>query len=117
IMSCRETSFGFIKLVTADTEIRKNSIHCLYIMQFQEPLQVTKIMRHENDAWIFWNVASCIFILVEFDELSICVKLFKDGFGMSAAAKSAIDINSIGNDLQTIHCFFKENRCMICLFQ
>src|SRR5678809_1343264 len=99
--------------MTADTKVRKNSINYINIMQFQKPLQVTKIMRHENDAWIFWNVAFCIFVLVECDELAIIAKLFKDGLGMSAAAKSAIDINSIGNDLQTIHCFFKENRCMI----
>ncbi|HMK18814.1 MAG TPA: hypothetical protein VK492_11460, partial [Chitinophagaceae bacterium] len=44
-------------------------------MQFQKSLQVTKIMRHENDAWIFWNIALCIFVLVECDELAIIVKL------------------------------------------
>src|SRR5215203_1503399 len=112
-MSCRETSFGFIKLVTADTKVCKDPINHTDIMQLQKPLQVTKIMRHENDAWIFWNVASCIFILVECDELAIIVKLFKDGFRMAAAAKSAIDINSMGDDVQTIHRFFEENRCMI----
>ena len=44
-----ETSLTFVKLVTADAKVSKYSINCIYIMQFQEALQVTKIMRHEND--------------------------------------------------------------------
>jgi len=78
---------------------------------------VTKIMRHEYDSWIFRNISSCIFVLVESDELTIITQFFKNGIGVAAAAESAININTIGLYIESIDRFFQKNRYVIRLIQ
>jgi len=70
-------------------------------------------MRHENDPWIFRNISSCIFVLVESNELTIITQLFKNGFGVTAAAESAVNINTVRLYVESIDRFFQKNRYMV----
>src|SRR5258706_15760777 len=61
----RESSTPLIKLVATHPQVCQYTVHCIYFMQSQKPLQVAKIMWHKNYSFIGREILFCIFILVK----------------------------------------------------
>src|SRR5215207_1486861 len=87
-----KTASGFIKLVTAHTQVRKYSIHFPKTIEAKKAMEVTEVLRNKNDPVIGRNILLCICILVKSYQPSIFIQLLQDGLAMTAAAKGAVNI-------------------------
>ena len=124
IEPCRKTPFRFIELVAAHPEIRHNAINRCDPMQAKETLQVTKVLRYEKHPFVYWLTFLCgrqvfrgIRILVKSNQSSFRSQLLKNGLGMSAATKCAVDIDTTGPDIQRRYCFLKQYWYVVSCFQ
>ena len=73
-----KSTIGFIKLVTTYAQVREYAIYGVYMMESQEPLEVSEIMRNEKKSLIGQAVLPGLCILIKTIEPSGRIQVSQD---------------------------------------
>src|SRR5688572_3709995 len=98
IKTGRKTSFSFIKLVAANSQVRHYAINGRDIMQPQKPAKMPKVLCDEKYPFVVRQILAGIFILVKSNQPPLLTQSFKNGFGMTSSSECAIHINTARNN-------------------
>ena len=99
--------------MTANTEIGQQPIYRQQPVQTKKAVQVSEVLWHKNDPVIGRKVGSGITILIKSYQTTLWSQLLEYGAGMTATPKSAIHVDTVGLDGETLDHLSQQYRYVI----